>query len=652
MFTRDAPRERIDKMKMLQNKSPEIAAIIANSIKSKQSTIDTHVSDRLMNRPGSLTMPNPNPILPRDIPTSITSFNERKVMSIPPTAIHRNATKAIGPIGIPRPLQLPVYKSTPMNVISNSIGPPGNLVSISLTGGLGNWIFKILAGFGYAEKSVKQFVISRNCIVNGSKSHEQGLEHKITRIFPNLVFVDSVPDVQILGEIKEHNYYPIPNYTTNVLLKGYFQDERYFPSRKYIPVIKTDYYANTYFVHIRAGDYLVAGGFGIDLTQYHKSCFASLGSGINYLVFSDDTEYAKKYLEQFSITYTLSDKVDPVDTLIEMANCAGGICANSSFSWLGAFFQGDRRGQIFMPSIWFKGRDCRGVYPRWATVVEIGKFTEVPLDIRNTYNLSDIHILNIPSGKRLNYNACIVDDLLFFRAVNQVEHDDIMVSRLDIATFKCIPNTVKTLQLVSKFNNKHVEDPRAILHNGNYFVCYTDGYNVGIAKLDINYNTIYSHYLKKPDEIRFEGGDGREKNWLPISMGDTIHFWYGDNPRTFLIYNDTGRSLEYVSYIKTGQRVVSKFGTIRGGCPPIPYDDEKQIWFFHTFFEKKYRIGAYLTSGLNVVGITPCPILTGNHIVFPCGAIQYDGDFYVSMGVQDKDIGILKVSRNLEFVPV
>jgi predicted GH43/DUF377 family glycosyl hydrolase len=76
------------------------------------------------------------------------------------------------------------------------------------------------------------------------------------------------------------------------------------------------------------------------------------------------------------------------------------------------------------------------------------------------------------------------------------------------------------------------------------------------------------------------------------------------------------------------------------------------IWFFHTLYQRKYRIGAYLTSGLNVIAITPRPILSGENIVFPCGAIQYNRDFYISMGIQDKNVGILKVSRNLRFVPV
>ena len=558
------------------------------------------------------------------------------------------------------------------------VGPPGNFVSVILRNGLGNRIIQLLAAIGYAERYKKICVLSQALVTNGIKPHEKGLEGMLTRIFPNLPVINSIQQYTVLREQKEMNYSPLPRYESNVVLQGYFQDEKYFPSKPYIPVIRTAYYENTFFIHIRAGDYLYPGSFGLNLVEYHKHCIAnidsSLGEAAKFIVFSNDNVYADNYMKQFGIKYTISNKVNPLETLIEMANCAGGICANSTFSWLGAFFQREPRGKIFMPSVWLKGRDCRGIYPTWARVINIENglhITSIPEDVtpikiidnqpitqvntppknvKTTYNLSDITILNLPSGRRLNYNACIVDNRIFFRAVNQVERDDIVTCILD--NFNYVRNSMKTLSLVSKFNNKHVEDPRVILHNGNWFVCYTDGYDIGIAKLDANCNTLYSHYLKKPSEISFEGGDGREKNWLPISMGDKIHFWYGDNPRTFLIYEDTGKNLQYNSYIKTEQRIKSNFGGIRGGCPPIQYDEETQIWFFHTLFEKQYRIGAYLTKGVDVISITPKPILTGNHIVFPCGAIQRDGYFYISMGVQDKYIGILKVSRDLEFVPI
>ena len=126
-------------------------------------------------------------------------------------------------------------------------------------------------------------------------------------------------------------------------------------------------------MHIRVGDYLeTPDGWGYDKTQYYKNCFTILGNEVTYLVFSNDNAYADKYMKQFNVQYTISDKVNPLETLVEMANCAGGICANSSFSWLGGFFQGDTRGKIYMPSVWAKNKPkYTGFYPTWVNIVSI-----------------------------------------------------------------------------------------------------------------------------------------------------------------------------------------------------------------------------------------------------------------------------------------
>ena len=628
---------------------PDAIELINSTMNTDEDAVDSiiHIKDRGV-LPGTIPFSIRNQLL--SAISNGTVFNTRPNLPKIELLQYTNPTSMILPS---------ILKTEP-------ILPPGNIVSVVLRNGLGNRIFQILTGLGYAEKYNKVFIISRSLMSSGIKPHEQGLEPAIIKLFPNIQIIDTIQGYITLREKHEMNYSTLDWFISNVVLQGYFQDERYFPSSSLIPDIRTAYYENTYFVHIRAGDYLDPGSFGLDLVSYHRACFSLLDS-VRYLVFSNDNAYADTYMKQFGIEYTISETTDPLEALIEMANCAGGICANSTFSWLGAFFQRDKRGKVFMPSVWLNGRDCNGIYPTWATIINLdGKLPEPPvmkLDIlpelcaetrvcvkKDKYELSDISIINIPSGRRLNYNACIVGNRIFFRTVQNSGDDQIYTCILD--NFNCVPNTMRCVNVVSTYNNVHVEDPRVILHKGNWFVCYTDGYKVGIAKLDINCNTIYSHYLYKPDTIKFEGGDGREKNWIPTSVGENIHIWYSDNPRTLLVYEDTGYKLEYKRFIKTNQRIISKFGSIRGGCPPIPYDENTMIWFFHTFYQDKYRIGAYLTRGLDVISITPSPILSGNHIVFPCGAIQHNNDFYISMGIQDSQTGILKISRGLTFIPI
>jgi hypothetical protein len=160
----------------------------------------------------------------------------------------------------------------------------------------------------------------------------------------------------------------MPYYVGNVLLKGYFQSEKYFPSN--VSSIRTSYYPNTYFIHIRAGDYITTGRY-IVTKHYYKKCIRDIlkqNPNASFLVFSDDNSYAKKYLQKFKIQYKLSDTKTGYDTLIEMSNCCGAICANSSLSWLGAFFQRKPRGLIYMPSKWVynKQKINSDIYPSWA----------------------------------------------------------------------------------------------------------------------------------------------------------------------------------------------------------------------------------------------------------------------------------------------
>jgi hypothetical protein len=377
-------RTRIDPMEKLTNTSPELASLLANTLKKRETLFSEHLAQRELRKSFShphLRTPIQDKVMIKPKHLSVMEFRKQLI-----TQYVKNETPTHNENTV---MSIPTYLSS------------SGTVTVRLTSGLGNWIFKILAGLGYAEKYGKQFVITRNNIQYIiTKPHEQGLLEKITRIFPDIPIVDSVPNPSCIIEKTQFNYSPLEACSSNVVLHGYFQDEKYFPSDKLIPTIKTAYYPDTYFVHIRAGDYLGSSEFGLDLVKYYKNCFSLLDPSIKFTVFSNDNKYAETYMKQFGVSYTLSDKVDQVDTLIEMANCAGGICANSSFSWLAGLFQNSTRRQIFMPSTWMKNGNCSGIYPTWATVISVNamehcivKSPVKPMVINTMYKLEEWQIL-------------------------------------------------------------------------------------------------------------------------------------------------------------------------------------------------------------------------------------------------------------------
>jgi glycosyltransferase involved in cell wall biosynthesis len=283
-------------------------------------------------------------------------------------------------------IEYPIQYRLP--VFNTQLQFKGDYVSARLVGGVGNRLFQILAALKYSETFQKTCVISRQHISNGNNPHEKNLDEIISKIFPNIKFIDNILHAATINEQIEFNYTPLTNCITNVLLVGYFQCDQYFPSLNYIPVLKSATYLNTYFLHIRAGDYKGHPMFDQDLSIYHRNCINILAPNTKYIVFSNDNAYATNYLKPFNIDYILSDKTDQLEILIEMANCEGGICANSSFSWMGAFFQDKSAGKRFMPSVWLNRRDCSGIYPKWATVIR----TDIPNQL--DCNIYDIFIKN------------------------------------------------------------------------------------------------------------------------------------------------------------------------------------------------------------------------------------------------------------------
>jgi len=248
------------------------------------------------------------------------------------------------------------------------------LVTCKTYGGLGNRVFQVLAAMGYAERHGYKCVLVKSFITSSKEDHEQDYVRTLQALFPFLEVRDKINDYEVIKRTETaFEYKELPASSQNVVLDGYFQSEGYLPTT--VPSVRKRHLPHTYFIHVRAGDYLNNRTHYVNLASYQQRCIKMIQKAdpsAKFLVFSDDNEYAKHHMKQFEIPYTLSSTKTAEDTLRQMSSCAGAICANSSLSWLGAYFQKEPHGLIYMPDKWIHdGSNTADLYPIWAKKVSV-----------------------------------------------------------------------------------------------------------------------------------------------------------------------------------------------------------------------------------------------------------------------------------------
>ena len=320
------------------------------------------------------------------------------------------------------------------------------MITIFITGGLGNQIFQIACALGLSYKTNNKLIIGKNLI--SSNTHQNNNKELtvsiLKKVFPELNIIDHL-NISSYYNYKEKNaeafkytniYNELTNTfnnssnsnssnnsnntnncnnleTMNIVLKGYFITEKYFeiPLKCCIEVTpKTNYYKeitnnfeNTYFIHIRLGDYVNHFLYTIQLVNYYNYCINKIieqNSLAKFIICTN--EYGSNldnYINKFpldknknKINYIIQDKTnDALDTLYIMKSCKGGICSNSTLSWLGAYFQQLENNEnninnnneknfnnklIFMPYPWvnfvngFINANIKDVYPEWTHIYD------------------------------------------------------------------------------------------------------------------------------------------------------------------------------------------------------------------------------------------------------------------------------------------
>ena len=161
--------------------------------------------------------------------------------------------------------------------------------------------------------------------------------------------------------------------------KGYFQNEKYFfdikeevrkaftfpdfrenieENKKILEKIKS---SNSVFLHIRRGDYKKEG-WVLDVNYYKKAVKYIKETLLNpvFFVFSDEIEEIDKtFLEDVNCVFMppINKGKSSWQDMCLMSNCKHGICANSSFSWWGAWLIQNENKIITAPSPFVLDRD-------------------------------------------------------------------------------------------------------------------------------------------------------------------------------------------------------------------------------------------------------------------------------------------------------
>lgn len=162
----------------------------------------------------------------------------------------------------------------------------------------------------------------------------------------------------------------------NTLIFGYFQTEKYFKSIRHelidlfslkevidnenALILNQIKNRNAVSIHVRRGDYLKLSFQELDIQNYYSKAIEIIRKKVKdpvFYIFSDDQLWVEENFKQFDIEKVFVknniDKKSFMDLFL-MSQCKHNICANSTFSWWGAWLNTYPDKIIIAPKKWFK----------------------------------------------------------------------------------------------------------------------------------------------------------------------------------------------------------------------------------------------------------------------------------------------------------
>lgn len=246
---------------------------------------------------------------------------------------------------------------------------------IRIKGGLGNQMFQY--AYGRNLEIMGNQIVFDNSFFEGAKS-----DFDTARNF-------KLDKFNIQTKAKFGKFLTTKNLLINYLNKikrrlGFFVDEYYQNEKYFIDIadeikkeftLKNDFSekakeyllkienSNSVSLHIRRGDYVTnktANAYhGVcDLKYYYEAIKIIKEKMVNpiFFVFSDDILWAKENLKDEEFIFVSSAEIEDVEEMMLMSKCKHNIIANSSFSWWGAWLNGNAKKIVIAPKKWFNDK--------------------------------------------------------------------------------------------------------------------------------------------------------------------------------------------------------------------------------------------------------------------------------------------------------
>ena len=243
--------------------------------------------------------------------------------------------------------------------------------------GLGNTLFQFASVYGLSKR-LNMLCTFPNIYILSCKLHDFfNLNYRDT-IFQSIPMDTNVTFSHRVSEQNAFNFdntllSKISNINANVMISGYLQNCLYFCEyqkeissiilkglENHIKQVHYDFnninWEKSCFLHVRRGDYVQKKHihFLMD-SAYYQEAIKKFPDVENIFLFSDDVEYLKDYIFFSSDKrFHIIESEDELYTLSFMTLCKGGaICANSTFSWWGAFLGAhSTKSLVIIPDKW------------------------------------------------------------------------------------------------------------------------------------------------------------------------------------------------------------------------------------------------------------------------------------------------------------